>query len=125
MTLGDLKDHVSTFDQPIKTSYHGYDIWEIPPNGQGLTALMALNILEAYDFTSELVIINVHKLSFIITAMGHNSARYLHLLIEAMQLSFADTTWYCTDPCKVNVPLHEMLSKDYATKRRNMIKHDR
>jgi len=58
-------------------------------------------------------------------AIEHNSAKYLHLLIEAMQLSFADTTWYCTDPCKVTIPLHQMLSKDYATKRRNLIKHDR
>lgn len=53
MTLDDLKDHVSTFEQPIKTCYRGYDIWEIPPNGQGLTALMALNILEGYDFSSK------------------------------------------------------------------------
>ena len=52
MTMEDLKDNVSTYDEPIKTSYHGYDIWEIPPNGQGITALMALNILEGYDFSS-------------------------------------------------------------------------
>ena len=53
MTLDDLKDHVSTFEQPIKTCYRDYDIWEIPPNGQGLTALMALNILEGYDFSGK------------------------------------------------------------------------
>jgi len=52
MTMEDLRDHVSTYDDPIKTCYRGYDIWEIPPNGQGITALMALNILEAYDFSS-------------------------------------------------------------------------
>ena len=53
MTLDDLKDHVSTFEQPISTCYRGYNIWEIPPNGQGLTALMALNILEGYDFSGK------------------------------------------------------------------------
>ena len=53
MTLDDLKDHVSTFEKPISTCYRGYNIWEIPPNGQGLTALMALNILEGYDFSGK------------------------------------------------------------------------
>ena len=62
MTLADLKDHVSTFEQPINTYYHGYNIWEIPPNGQGLTALMALNILEAYDFSGKCsFIINIYN----------------------------------------------------------------
>lgn len=59
------------------------------------------------------------------SAIEHNSAKYLHLLIEAMQLSFADTTWYCTDPYKVNVPVDKMLCKDYAAQRRNLIKPDR
>jgi len=57
MTLDDLKNHVSTFEQPISTCYRGYNIWEIPPNGQGLTALMALNILEGYDFSGKYYII--------------------------------------------------------------------
>ena len=54
MTLSDLKQHCSTHDQPLKTSYRGVDVWEMPPNGQGITALMALNILEGFDIASEL-----------------------------------------------------------------------
>ena len=53
MTLGDLKDHCGSCDQPIKTTYRGVDVWEMPPNGQGITALMALNILEGFDFIGE------------------------------------------------------------------------
>lgn len=63
--------------------------------------------------------------TYYITAIEHNSTKYLHLLIEAMQLSFADTTWYCTDLSKVDVPVDKMLSKDYAAQRRNLIKPDR
>jgi len=59
------------------------------------------------------------------TGTEHNSSNYLHLLVEAMQLSFADTTWYCSDPSKVNVPINELLSKDYAAKRRALIKQGR
>ena len=77
MTLEDLAQHVSTFDDPIRTCYKGYDVWEMPPNGQGLTALLALNILKGFDLIS----------------MGHNSAQYLHTVIEALRLAFADTRW--------------------------------
>ena len=67
---------------------------------------------------------HIQRTIIIIIAIKHNSTEYLHLLIEAMQLSFADTTWYCTDPCKVNVPVERLLSKDYAAQRRNLIKPD-
>jgi len=74
ITMLDLDDHTSTWVTPISTNYHGYDIYECPPNGQGLVALLALNILESYDLPS----------------LGHNSSEYLHLLIEAVKLAFAD-----------------------------------
>ncbi len=81
MSLEDLAAHKSTFDTPIRASYRGHDVWEIPPNGQGLTALLALRILEGFD----------------LSALGHNSAPYLHTLIEALRLAFADTRW-CGPP---------------------------
>lgn len=81
MTTEDLASHVSTFEDPISTTYRGHEVFEIAPNGQGLTALMALNILEGFD----------------LAAHRHNSPEYLHLLIEALRLSFADTMYHVTD----------------------------
>ncbi|KAL3877327.1 hypothetical protein ACJMK2_035057 [Sinanodonta woodiana] len=109
MTKEDLQNHVTTFDEPISIDYKGYQVWEIPPNGQGITALIALNILEGIDLKS----------------MRHNSSAYLHTLIEALRLSFSDSTWYCADPAKVHVPVAELLSKDYAAKRRSLIQPDK
>jgi gamma-glutamyltranspeptidase/glutathione hydrolase len=106
MTMKDLEEHRSSHDQPIKTCYSGIDVWEMPPNGQGITALVALNILEGFDVKS----------------MKHNSAEYLHILIEAMQLSFADSQWYCADPSHVSVPIQGLLEKSYASQRRALIK---
>ncbi|KAH3872512.1 glutathione hydrolase-like YwrD proenzyme [Dreissena polymorpha] len=108
MTPEDLKTNVSTFEEPIKTDYKGHIVWEIPPNGQGITALMALNILEGYN----------------LQAMGHNSSAYLHTLIEALRLSFADVARYCADTSKVHVPIEKMLCKDYAAERRALIKEN-
>jgi gamma-glutamyltranspeptidase/glutathione hydrolase len=105
MTLADLEAHTSSHDQPIKTCYRGIDIWEMPPNGQGITALLALNILEGFDIAS----------------MTHNSAEYLHTLIEALQLSFADSQWYCADPSHTTVPIQGLLSKSYAAQRRALM----
>ncbi|XP_020609550.1 uncharacterized protein LOC110048105 isoform X1 [Orbicella faveolata] len=109
LSLEDLEQHCSTFDQPICTSYRGINIWEMPPNGQGITALLALNILEGFD----------------IKGMAHNSSEYVHTVIEALSLSFADTLWYNADPSKVKVPVGELLHKDYAAKRRALIKPKR
>ncbi|XP_021347302.1 uncharacterized protein LOC110446456 isoform X2 [Mizuhopecten yessoensis] len=109
MTLDDLQSHVTTYEEPISTDYRGYRLWEIPPNGHGMAALMALNILEAYDLKD----------------LGANSAEYLHLVTEALKLGFTDTTWYCADPSKVDVPLSTLLSKEYAKKRRQLIRNNR
>jgi len=103
--IPDLKDHTSTWVTPISANYRGYEVYECPPNGQGLVVLLALNILEGYDLQS----------------LGHNSPEYLHLLIEAIKLAFADARRYVADPDFVDIPLEELLSKSYAEQRRQLI----
>ncbi|XP_038063449.1 glutathione hydrolase-like YwrD proenzyme [Patiria miniata] len=105
LNLQDLKMHSSSLVEPICINYKGLNVWEVPPSGQGITTLMGLNILEGLD----------------LKAMGHNSVKYLHCLIEAIKLSFADSLWYCADSDKVDVPVNKLLSKDYAAKRRTLI----
>jgi gamma-glutamyltranspeptidase/glutathione hydrolase len=97
--------HFSTWEQPIHTTYRLLRIWEIPPNGQGLTALLALNILEDFDLAK----------------MPALSANRLHLEIEALRLAFADTRWFVADPATNPAPLAELLSKGYASERRKLI----
>ncbi len=103
----DLATHTSTWDQPISTNYRSIDIWECPPNGQGLTALLGLNILEGFDLTS----------------LPPLSAARLHLVIEALRLAFADSRWYVTDPAFNPAPLEWLLSKQYGEERRRSIDH--
>jgi gamma-glutamyltranspeptidase/glutathione hydrolase len=105
MSAGDLAAHRSTWDEPISTLYRGYRVWECPPNGQGLAALLGLNVLEGFDLGS----------------LPPLSAERLHLLIEAMRLAFADTAWYVADPAFSPPPVAALLSKEYAVIRRALI----
>ncbi|XP_028855809.1 uncharacterized protein LOC114801719 [Denticeps clupeoides] len=105
MCLEDLRSNSSSEVTPIFTDYKSVRLWEIPPNGQGMAALIALNILE----------------NFLIKEMGHNSASYLHVLAEALKLSLGDTFHYCADPDKVNIPLDGLLAKDYGQRRAELI----
>lgn len=91
---------------PISVNYRGYDVYECPPNSQGFTMLYALNLLEGFD----------------LRAMGHNTTPYLHAVTESLKLAFADRNQYVADPAFTpNIPMKEMLSKDYAAKRRALI----
>jgi gamma-glutamyltranspeptidase/glutathione hydrolase len=105
ITAEDLAQHTSTWVEPIGTNYRGYDVWEIPPNGQGIAALVALNILEGFDLAS----------------LERNSTESFHLQIEAMKLAFIDAHRYVGDPERVDVPVDGMLSKTYAATRRGLI----
>ena len=105
----DLAAHTSTWETPISTDYRGVTCWECPPNGQGLVALLAMNIMEGYD----------------VAGMGFQSPETYHHMIEAIRLGFADGLRYIADPAAVAVPTSELLSKDYATERRGLIRPDR
>jgi gamma-glutamyltranspeptidase/glutathione hydrolase len=109
MTTNDLAAHVSTWETPINITYRGYRVYECPPNGQGITALIALNLLEGFDLST----------------VDPISADRLHLEIEAMRLAFADARWYVSDPQFSNIPITELLSKDYANERRKLINRRR
>jgi gamma-glutamyltranspeptidase/glutathione hydrolase len=104
MTVEDLSAHSSTWETPVSVTYQGLRLWECPPNGQGITALIALNLLEGFDLPGDPL-----------------SADRLHLEIEALRLAFADTRWYVADPSIVHVPVEELLSKEYANLRRKRI----
>jgi gamma-glutamyltranspeptidase/glutathione hydrolase len=105
MDLEDLAGHQSTWEDPISTDYRGVRIWECPPNGQGLAALLALNILEGFD----------------LPGLPALSSQRLHLGIESMRLAFADALWYVSDPAFSQIPLEALLSKEYAARRRSLI----
>jgi gamma-glutamyltranspeptidase/glutathione hydrolase len=97
-SLADFADHTDDWIEPVSTSYRGYDVWELPPNGQGIAALQMLNVLEQYDVRS----------------LGHNSAEHLHLFLEAKKLAFADRAKFYADPAFGELPIAELISKPYG-----------
>ena len=105
----DLAGYHAEETSPISTTYAGMDVYQSAPNSQGIVMLIALNILEGFDLVE----------------MGHNSADYVHVVTEAMKLAFADRNRYVTDPKFADVPTDELLSKDYAAERRELIRMDR
>jgi len=105
LSTKDFANHRSEWVEPVSINYRGYDVWELPPNGQGIAALQMLTILEGYDFS---------KIEF-------GSAEHLHLFTEAKKLAFEDRAKYYADMDFFNVPVEELLSEEYAAKRRALI----
>jgi gamma-glutamyltranspeptidase/glutathione hydrolase len=101
----DLASHHSEWVEPLSINYRGYDVWELPPNGQGIAALQILNILELYDIKS----------------MGYGSAEYLHLFTEAKKLAYEDRAKFYSDPDFNDIPTKTLISKEYAKERNKMI----
>jgi gamma-glutamyltranspeptidase/glutathione hydrolase len=109
LSYEDLASHTSEWVEPVSTEYRGYDVWELPPNGQGITVLEMLNILEGYD----------------IRAMGFGSAAHIHSFVEAKKLAFEDRAKFLADPAFVDIPVDALISKEYGAERRALISPDR
>ena len=105
LSYDDLASYRPEWVQPISTDYRGYEVWELPPNTQGLATLQILNILEGFNLAE----------------LGLYSTEYIHLFIEAKKLAFADRAKFYADPRFAKLPIETLLSKDYATKRRQEI----
>jgi gamma-glutamyltranspeptidase/glutathione hydrolase len=105
LTYDDLARHHSEWVEPVSSTYRGFEVWELPPNGQGIAALQILNILEGFDIAS----------------MGFGSAEYIHLFTEAKKLAFEDRAKYYADPLFTKVPVNQLISKKYAAERRKLI----
>lgn len=105
LSYDDLSRHHAEWVDPVSTTYRGYEVWELPPNGQGIAALQMLNILEGFD----------------ISAMGYGSADYIHVLTEAKKLAFEDRAKYYADPVFSKIPVKQLVSKKYADERRKLI----
>ncbi|MBD3351639.1 MAG: gamma-glutamyltransferase [Candidatus Lokiarchaeota archaeon] len=105
MTHEDLKGHTSKIVKPIRTNYRGIDVYEIPPNGQGITALIALNILEEFN----------------IAELDIYSADYYHILIEALRLAFSDAKYWIADPEFQYIPIQQLISKEYSKDRAKLV----
>ncbi|MGE5342967.1 MAG: gamma-glutamyltransferase [Candidatus Omnitrophota bacterium] len=99
--MKDFTDYKAEWVQPLSANYRGYDVWELPPNGQGIAALQMLNMLKNFDVKS----------------MGHNSAEYLHLLIEIKKIVYEDRARFYADPKFAKIPIDQLISEEYAKKR--------
>ncbi len=108
-TMEDFNNYHSEWVEPVSTNYRGYDVWELPPNGQGIAVLEMLNILEQFDIAS----------------MGFGSKEYMHLFIEAKKLAYEDRAKYYADPAFAQIPLQKLISKEYARQRAQLIDMDR
>ncbi len=105
LSYEDFASHYSEWVEPLSTNYRGYDVWELPPNGQGTAALQQLNIMENFDMA----------------AMGFGTAEYIHHFTEAKKLAFEDRAKYYADPDFNNYPIEELISKEYAAERAKLI----
>lgn len=106
LSLSDLANHKSEWVRPVSTNYRGFDVWELPPNGQGIAALQMLNIIEQFDFST----------------IEYGSAEHIHIVTEAKKLAFEDRAKYYADMEFANVPVQKLISKEYAKKRKELIK---
>ena len=109
LSLQDLADHRGNWIEPVSTNYRGYDVWELPPNGQGIAALQILNIVEQFDVAN----------------MGRESAEFVHLFTEAKKLAFEDRAKYYADPDFNKIPVRQLISKPYAQSRAKLIDQTR
>jgi gamma-glutamyltranspeptidase/glutathione hydrolase len=109
LSMRDFREHSVSWVEPVSSSYRGYDVWELPPNGQGIAALQILNILENFDIAS----------------LEPNWAKHLHLFIEAKKLAFEDRAVYYADMDFAEVPLQQLISKAYARERASLINPSR
>jgi len=109
LSYEDMAAHRSEWIEPVSTNYRGYDVWELPPNGQGIAALQILNIMELYDVKS----------------LGFGSAEYIHLFTEAKKLAFEDRARYYADMAFADVPVKQLISKEYAKERAKLIDPER
>lgn len=109
LSFEDMATHTGEWVEPVSVNYRGIDVWELPPNGQGIAALQTLNILEGYDFSK----------------IAYGSAEHIHLLVEAKKLAFADRARWYADPAFHPAPVARLISKPYANQRRALISPDK
>jgi gamma-glutamyltranspeptidase/glutathione hydrolase len=109
LSYDDMSRHHSEWVEPVSTTYRGYEVWELPPNGQGIAALQILNILEGFN----------------IAAMGFGSSEYIHVFTEAKKLAFEDRAKYYADPVFSALPVMQFISKKYAAERRKLIDREK